>query len=73
MPSLDVYTLLTPETVMSAAPVLTCMYSVCVVCQWFCVLNSEPTWKMMTVGEMVGVSREEGGGKENVVAVGGGR
>lgn len=58
---------------MRAAPDVTRMYSVCVVCQWFCVVKVEPGWKLMVVGGVVGVLREGGGGKVQVVDVGGGR
>ena len=58
---------------MSAAPDMTRKYSVCVVCQWYCVVISEPTWKLMMVGETVGVSREAGEGKEKVLDWGSGR
>ena len=73
MLSSAVKTLLTPETVMSAAPDRTRMYSVWVTCQWFWVVNSEPTWKVMMVGGKVEVSGEAEEGKAKVVEVGGGR
>ena len=58
---------------MSAAPDMTCIYSVCLVCQWYCVEISEPTWKLMIVGGILEVLNEVGGEKEKVMDSGGGR
>ena len=59
---------------MSAAPDLIRRYSVCVLCQWYCVLNAEPMGMVMVVGGVVvGGLRAEGGAKEKVDELGGGR